>query len=63
MNRYGEEPVFAQRRGEKTGPTARRPDCPTDAMITVADLVVNREEATRLSSCLAASRPLRQGRT
>ncbi|MER8003352.1 hypothetical protein [Streptomyces sp. NPDC095613] len=78
MNKYGEELVFAQRRGEKTarlwhsdadwkmflvGDHSIRLDGPMDGMITVADLIINREEATWLSSCLAASRHLRQGRT
>ncbi|MFJ8805477.1 hypothetical protein [Streptomyces sp. NPDC102490] len=78
MNEYGEELVFAQRRGEKNarlwhsdtdwemylvGDHSIRFDGPMDGMITVADLIINREEATWLSSCLAASRHLRQGRT
>ncbi|MCT7354283.1 hypothetical protein N4P33_19310 [Streptomyces sp. 15-116A] len=78
MNEYGEELVFAQRRGEKSarlwhsdadwemflvGDHSIRLDGPMDGMITVADLIINREEATWLSSCLAASRHLRQGRT
>ncbi|MEV7287046.1 hypothetical protein AB0O01_21170 [Streptomyces sp. NPDC093252] len=78
MNEYGEELVFAQRRGEKTarlwhsdtdwemflvGDHSIRLDGPMDGMITVADLIINHEEATWLSSCLAASRHLRQGRT
>ncbi|MGW4285547.1 hypothetical protein ACWEIK_01220 [Streptomyces sp. NPDC004673] len=78
MNEYGEELVFAQRRGQKTarlwhsdadwemylvGDHSIRLDGPMDGMITVADLIINREEATWLSSCLAASRHLRQGRT
>ncbi|MFJ3440529.1 hypothetical protein ACIPM2_05075 [Streptomyces sp. NPDC086081] len=78
MNEYGEELVFAQRRGEKSarlwhsdadwemllvGDHSIRLDGPVDGMITVADLVINREEATWLSACLAASRHLRQRRT
>ncbi|WP_333752964.1 hypothetical protein [Streptomyces sp. IBSBF 2394] len=78
MNEHGEELVFAQRRGEKSarlwhsdadwemflvGDHSIRLDGPMDGMITVADLIINREEATWLSSCLAASRHLRQGRT
>ncbi|MEU4049613.1 hypothetical protein AB0F09_10475 [Streptomyces olivaceus] len=78
MNEYGEELVFAQRRGEKiarlwhsdadwkmfqVGDHSIRLDGPLDGMITAADLIINREEATWLSSCLAASRHLRQGRT
>lgn len=78
MNEHGEELVFAQRRGEKTarlwhsdadwemylvGDHSIRLDGPLDGMITVADLIINRQEATWLSSCLAASRHLRRGRT
>ncbi|MCX4973245.1 hypothetical protein OG266_23075 [Streptomyces sp. NBC_00554] len=78
MNEHGEELVFAQRRGENTarlwhsdadwemyrvGDHSIRLDGPMDGMITVADLIINREEATWLSSCLAASRHLRQRRT
>jgi hypothetical protein len=78
MNEYGEELVFAKRRGEKTarlwhsdadwemyrvGDHSIRLDGPMDGMITVADLIINREEATWLSACLAASRHLRQKRT
>ncbi|MFF9309518.1 hypothetical protein ACF1BS_01240 [Streptomyces sp. NPDC014748] len=77
MNEYGEQLVFAQRQGEKTarlwhsdanwemflvGDRSIRLDGPMDGMITVAGLIINREEATWLSSCLAASRHLRQGR-
>lgn len=75
VNEHGEELVFAQRRGEKTarlwhsdtdwemyriGDHSIRLDGPIDGMITVADLIINREEATWLPSCLAASRHLRQ---
>lgn len=75
MNEYAEELVFAQRRGDKTARLwhsdadwemhriddhSIRLDGPMDGMITVADLIVNREEATWLSACLAASRHLRQ---
>ncbi|WP_371598558.1 hypothetical protein [Streptomyces sp. NBC_00564] len=78
MNEHGEELVFAQRRGENTarlwhsdadwemyrvGDHSIRLDGPMDGMITVVDLIINREEATWLSSCLAASRHLRQRRT
>lgn len=78
MNEHGEELVFAQRRGQKTARLwhsdadwemylvsdhSIRLDGPIEGMITVADLIINREEATWLSSCLAASRHLRQGRT
>lgn len=79
MNEYGEEIVFAQRRSEKTarlwhsdtdwemyriGDHSIRLDHPMDGMITVADdLIINREEATWLSVCLAASRHLRQIQT
>ncbi|MEU4043114.1 hypothetical protein ACK389_21440 [Streptomyces antibioticus] len=74
MNEFGEELVFAQRRGEKTarlwhsdadwkmfpvGDHSIRLDGPMDGMITVADLIIDRGEATWLSSCLAASRHLR----
>jgi hypothetical protein len=77
-NEYGEELVFAQRRGEKTarlwhsdadwrmfrvGEHSIRVDGPVDGMIVVDDLIINRAEATWLSSCLAASRPLRSGHT
>jgi hypothetical protein len=78
MNEHGEELVFAQRRGERTarlwhsdadremhrvGDHSIRLDGPMDGMITVADLIITREEATWLSACLAASRHLRQKRT
>ncbi|MFG3010074.1 hypothetical protein ACGFZB_06395 [Streptomyces cinerochromogenes] len=78
MNEYGEQLVFAQRRGEKTarlwhsdadwemylvGDRSIRLDGPLDGMITVSGLIINREEATWLSSCLAASRHLRRGRS
>ncbi|WP_059009839.1 hypothetical protein [Streptomyces specialis] len=74
QNEYGEELVFAQHRGEKTarlwhsdadwemfrvGDHSIRVDGQIDGMITVADLIINRAEATWLSSCLAASRHLR----
>ncbi|MBJ7901877.1 hypothetical protein IF655_00990 [Streptomyces sp. DSM 110735] len=77
MNEHAEELVFAQRRGEKTarlwhsdagwemyrvGDHSIRTDGELSGMITVANLVINRAEATWLSSCLAASRHLRQGR-
>ncbi|GLW65779.1 hypothetical protein Arub01_40230 [Actinomadura rubrobrunea] len=76
-NEYGEELVFAQRRGEKTarlwhsdadwqmfrvGDHSIRLDGPLDGMITVSDLIINRPEATWLSACLAASRHLRPDR-
>lgn len=68
--------VFAQRRGEKTrlwhsdadwqmfrvGDHSIRVGGMMDGMITVDDLIINRAEATWLSSCLAASRHLRPGR-
>ncbi|MYV52188.1 hypothetical protein [Streptomyces sp. SID3212] len=78
MNEFGEELVFAQRRGEKTarfwhsdadwemfrvGDHSIRVDGELEGMITVGDLIINRPEATWLSSCLAASRHLRPGRT
>ncbi|MEV7090451.1 hypothetical protein AB0O07_32015 [Streptomyces sp. NPDC093085] len=77
MNEHAEELVFAQRRGEKTARLwhsdadwemcriddhSIRLDGPLDGMITVADLIIDRTEATWLSSCLAASRPLRPQR-
>lgn len=77
QNEHGEELVFAQRRGEKTarlwhsdadwemfriGDHSIRLDGEWDGMITVEDLIINRQEATWLSSCLAASRHLRPGR-
>ncbi|GAA2339571.1 hypothetical protein [Streptomyces cuspidosporus] len=74
LNEYGEELVFAQRPGEKTG-TLWHSDAdwepypvgdhsikigvPMDGVITVEDLIINRPEATWLSACLAASRHLR----
>ncbi|MGW0772690.1 hypothetical protein ACWD01_03330 [Streptomyces sp. NPDC002835] len=77
MNECGEELVFAQRMGEKTarlwhsdadwklyrvGDHSIRLDGPMNGMITVDGLIIHRAEATWLSSCLAASRHLRQGR-
>ncbi|MDW6060512.1 hypothetical protein SAZ11_24055 [Streptomyces sp. FXJ1.4098] len=77
QNEHGEELVFAQRRGEKTarlwhsdadwqvfrvGDHSIRVGGMVDGMLTVDDLIINRTEATWLSSCLAASRHLRQGR-
>ncbi|GAA4064857.1 hypothetical protein [Actinomadura miaoliensis] len=76
-NEFGEELVFAQRRGEKTarlwhsdadwqmfrvGDHSIRVDGPMDGVITVDGLIINRAEATWLSSCLAVSRHLRSGR-
>ncbi|GGX64687.1 hypothetical protein [Streptomyces hiroshimensis] len=76
LNEYGEELVFAQRRGEKTarfwhsdmdwqmlrvGDHSIRVGGVMDGMITVEDMVIDRAEATWLSSCLAASRHLRPG--
>ncbi|MGW7292669.1 hypothetical protein ACWGIB_09830 [Streptomyces xiamenensis] len=78
LNEHGEELVFAQRRGEKTarlwhsdadwemfriGDHSIRVGEKMDGMITVNDLIIDRAEATWLSSCLAASRHLRPGRT
>ncbi|MEV7427910.1 hypothetical protein [Streptomyces sp. NPDC091212] len=77
MNEHGEELVFAQRRGDKTarlwhndadwemfrvGDHSIRVDGAMDGMITAGELIVDRSEATWLSSCLAASRHLRPGR-
>ncbi|MER6344026.1 hypothetical protein ACWC10_14235 [Streptomyces sp. NPDC001595] len=77
MNEHGEELVFAQRRGDKTARLwhsdadwemvrvadhSIRLDGAMDGVITVADLIIDRSEATWLSSCLAASRHLRPGR-
>ncbi|PVE11163.1 hypothetical protein [Streptomyces scopuliridis] len=77
LNEHGEELVFAQRRGDKTarlwhsdadwemfrvGDHSIRVDGAMDGMITVDDLIIDRPEATWLSSCLAASRHLRPGR-
>ncbi|WP_077796263.1 hypothetical protein [Streptomyces sp. JHA26] len=76
-NEHGEDLVFAQRRGERTARLwhsdadwevrrvddhSIRLDGPVDGMITVSDLIIDRSEATWLSSCLAASRHLRRGR-
>ncbi|MFJ3932025.1 hypothetical protein [Streptomyces sp. NPDC090029] len=78
LNEHGEELVFAQRRGEKTarfwhsdagwqmvrvGDHSVRVGSVMDGVITVGDLVIDRNEATWLSSCLAASRHLRQKRS
>ncbi|WP_086793774.1 hypothetical protein [Streptomyces thermovulgaris] len=78
VNEHGEELVFAQRWGEKTarlwhsdadwemvrvGDHSIRLDGVLEGMITVADLIIDRSEATWLSSCLAASRHLRPRRT
>ncbi|MFF2732399.1 hypothetical protein ACFVS9_31380 [Streptomyces sp. NPDC058008] len=78
MNEHGEEVVFAQRRGDKSARLwhsdadwkmfrvvdhSIRLDGVMDGMITVDDLIIDRSEATWLSSCLAASRHLRQKRS
>ncbi|MDG4860189.1 hypothetical protein P8605_18875 [Streptomyces sp. T-3] len=78
LNEYGEQLVFAQRKGAKTARLwhsdadwqmfhvsdhSIRVGATMDGLITVGDLIINREEATWLSSCLAASRHLRPGRT
>ncbi|MGW1126783.1 hypothetical protein [Streptomyces sp. NPDC002526] len=75
LNEHGEELVFAQSRGEKTarlwhsdadwqmfrvGDHSVRVGSVMEGVITVGDLIINRHEATWLSSCLAASRHLRQ---
>ncbi|MEV5570827.1 hypothetical protein AB0L06_12300 [Spirillospora sp. NPDC052269] len=74
LNEFGEELVFAQRRGDdlarlwhsdadwqmfRIDDNSIRFDGPVDGMITVAGMIINRAEATWLSSVLAASRPLR----
>lgn len=78
QNEHGEELVFAQRPGEKAarlwhsdadwdvfrvGDHSIRVDGELNGMITVDGLIINRPEMTWLSSCLAASRHLRPGRT
>ncbi|MEV8324089.1 hypothetical protein [Kitasatospora sp. NPDC056731] len=75
LNEHGEELVFAQRRGEKTarlwhsdadwqlfrvGDHSIRVGEVMDGVITVSGLIIDQPEATWLSSCLAASRHLRQ---
>ncbi|MFF7257055.1 hypothetical protein [Streptomyces microflavus] len=75
MNEYGEELIFAQRRDDKTarlwhsdagwemfrvGDHSIRVDEAMEGVITVDGLIISRQEATWLSSCLAASRHLRQ---
>ncbi|MFF1348981.1 hypothetical protein ACFVZJ_23845 [Streptomyces sp. NPDC058322] len=77
LNEHGEELVFAQSRGEKTarlrhsdagrqmfrvGDHSVRVGSAMDGVVTVGDLTIDRAEATWLSSCLAASRHLRQKR-
>lgn len=74
LNEHWEQLVFAQSREEKTARLwhsdadwqmfrisdhSIRIGGAMDGLITVGDLIVNREEATWLSSCLAASRHLR----
>ncbi|MEV5443758.1 hypothetical protein AB0N23_14640 [Streptomyces sp. NPDC052644] len=74
MNEHGEELVFAQRRGEKAARLwhsdmdwqlyrvddhSIRVGELMEGMITVAGLIIDRPEATWLSSCLSASRHLR----
>ncbi|MFI8352401.1 hypothetical protein [Streptomyces cyaneofuscatus] len=75
MNEYGEELIFAQRRGDKTGRLwhsdadwemfrvgdhSIRVGEAMEGVITDDGLIINQPEATWLSSCLAASRHLRQ---
>ncbi|MCA1223022.1 hypothetical protein [Streptomyces sp. 8L] len=77
LNEHGEELVFAQRRGEKTarlwhsdtdwkmyrvGDHSIRVGGVMEGVVTVEGLIIDRSEATWLSSCLASSRHLRQKR-
>jgi hypothetical protein len=77
MNGCGEQLVFAQRPGEKNarlwhsdadwqmfpvGDHSIRVGQQMEGVITVDDLIISREEASWLSSCLAASRHLRPAR-
>ncbi|MFJ5925254.1 hypothetical protein ACIQF6_21870 [Kitasatospora sp. NPDC092948] len=74
LNEHGEEVVFAQRKGEKTarmwhsdmdwqlirvGDHSVRVGEVLPGVTTVEGMIVDRTEATWLSSCLAASRHLR----
>lgn len=74
LNEHGEELVFAQRPGEKTarlwhsdmewelyrvGDHSIRVGGGMDGVITVEGMIIDRSEASWLSSCLAASRHLR----
>jgi hypothetical protein len=78
MNDYGEQLVFAQRPGEKTARLwhsdadwamfqisdhSIRVGQQMEGLINVGDLIISRQEAGWLSSCLAASRHLRPGHT
>ncbi|MEV0263142.1 hypothetical protein AB0I49_17660 [Streptomyces sp. NPDC050617] len=77
LNEHGEELVFAQRPGEKTGRLwhsdaewqmfrvgdhSIRVGGVMDGVTTVDDLIIDRTEASWLSSCLAASRHMREKR-
>ncbi|MGN5633831.1 hypothetical protein [Streptomyces sp. AC154] len=77
LNEHGEELVFAQRRGEKTarlwhsdadwqmfrvGDHSIRVGAVMEGVVTVGDLIIDRAETMWLSSCLAASRHMRQKR-
>ncbi|MFT2016184.1 hypothetical protein ACMA1D_10125 [Streptomyces sp. 796.1] len=77
MNEHGEELVFAQRRGEKTArfwhsdmdwnllqvdDHSIRVGGIVEGVTTVGDMIIDRAEATWLSTCLAVSRHLRPGR-
>ncbi|WP_370413667.1 hypothetical protein [Streptomyces fradiae] len=75
LNEHGEELVFAQSHGDKSGRLwhsdmdwqmyrvgdhSIRVGGVMEGVITVGDLIVDQAEATWLSSCLAASRHLRR---
>ncbi|MFD5565919.1 hypothetical protein [Kitasatospora griseola] len=74
LNEYGEELVFAQRKGEKTarlwhsdmdwqlirvGDHSIRVGEGLPGAVSVEGMIINQPEATWLSSCLAVSRHLR----
>ncbi|MGW2281581.1 hypothetical protein [Streptomyces sp. NPDC001770] len=77
LNEHGEELVFAQCRSEKTARLwhsdaewqmfrvddhSIRVGTLMEGVVTVGDLIIDRAEASWLSSCLAASRHLRRER-